>query len=490
MRFYGYASSPMGRRFLAVAAFALFCSGAAHAIPPLGLWTKSDVMIRASDGTQLASTLYVPTSAQGEPPAAGWPAIVMFHGLGGTRASMNTIAEQTFAGEGYAVLTTDHRGHGESGGLFNVDGPAEIQDARDLYDWLAARPNIDKAHIGAWGISLGGGVVWGALKAGVPFATAEVYETWVDLFEALAPNNLSKSGAVFQFLSSVPTDRTAPELNAIKSDALNSTNAAALKKYADARSAKDVLAKIKTPVAVFQGRRDFAFGLEQGITAYKRLGGPRRLYIGDFGHAPSTFPGPDSGIVFAEASDWFAHFLKKQSNGINTRKPVELAPDPYREAQNVSYAGLPPATTVTTKTRKSGKTFGTQGKLVLTFTLPKKKLEVFGAPVVTVKASTKTKAKQLVAVLEAVPPGGAATIVSEGGTLLPAKGKAWTVSFALIHDTALIARGSKLRLTLSWTTTVQNPANLLYLTGVPDGSSLTIRSAAVKLPVLKSAISG
>lgn len=481
----------MGRRFLAVAAFALSCTGAAQAVPPLGLWTKSDVMIRASDGTQLASTLYVPAGAQGEMPAAGWPAIVMFHGIGGTRASMNTIAEQTFAAEGYAVLTSDHRGHGESGGLFNVDGPAEIQDARDLYDWLAARANIDKARIGAWGISLGGGVVWGALKAGVPFATAEVFESWVDLFEALAPNKLSKSGAVFQFLSSVPMERTAPELNAIKGHALNSTNAAALKAYADARSVRGALARIKTPVAVYQGRRDFAFGLEQGIRAYQQLGGDKRLYIGDFGHAPSTFPGPDAAVLFSEAATWFDHYLK--IDPVPRPKPVptvELAPDPYREGHNVTYKGLPPTTTVTTQTRKSGRTFGTRGKLVFTFLLPKKTLEVFGAPVVTVNASTKTRAKQLVAVLEAVPSGGAATIVSEGGMLLPTKAKAWTLSFPLVHDTALIPRGSKLRLTLSWTTTVQSPANLLYLTGVPDGSSLTIRSAAVKLPVLKAAISG
>ena len=51
-----------------------------------------------------------------------------------------------------------------------------------------------------------------------------------------------------------------------------------------------------------------------------------------------------------------------------------------------------------------------------------------------------------------------------------------------IHDTALIARGSKLRLTLSWTSTAQNPPNLLYLTGVPDASSLTVPSASSSCP--------
>ena len=49
-------------------------------------------MLTASDGTQLATSLYVPVGA---PPAGGCPAIVMFHGIGGTRASMNAIAEQT-----------------------------------------------------------------------------------------------------------------------------------------------------------------------------------------------------------------------------------------------------------------------------------------------------------------------------------------------------------------------------------------------------------
>jgi predicted acyl esterase len=473
----------MGRGFLVASVCALIWCGGATAAP----WTKTDLNVTATDGEQLASTLYEPVGA---PPVGGWPAIIMFHGLGGTRASMNTIAELTFANEGYAVLTSDHRGHGQSTGLFNTDGPMEVEDALALFNWLAARPEIDKAHIGAWGISLGGGIVWQALRAGVRFAAAEVNETWVDLYQALVPQNLAKTGAIFQFLNSVPTDRTSPELIAIKGDALANRNPSKLKAYATERSVRLDLPRISTPTLVFQGRRDFAFGLEQGIAAYKGLAGAKRLYIGDFGHAPSTFPGPDSGIVFAEASDWFGRFLKNDMNGIDTRKPVELAPDPFREAQNVSYAGLPPTTSVKTKTVKVNKTFGSRGKAVVSLALPKKKLEVFGAPVVSVTATTKTNATQLVAVLEAVAPNGTSSIISEGGTALAGGRKAWNVSFPVISDTALIARGSKLRVTLSWTSTAQNGANLLYLTGVPDGSSLTIKTLRITLPVLKNPISG
>ena len=145
-----------------------------------------------------------------------------------------------------------------------------------------------------------------------------------------------------------------------------------------------------------------------------------------------------------------------------------------------------------TKTVKVNKTFGSRGKVVTTFALPKQKLETFGAPVVTVTGFTKTGASRLVAVVEAVAPNGTATIVSEGGTALtkPTGTKPWALSFALISDTALIQRGSKLRVTLSWTSTAQNNANLLYLTGVPDGSSLTIKTLRITLPVLKNPISG
>ena len=468
----------MLRALLVSLACALFWCSTALADP----WTKTDQKITTSDGVQLATTLYEPSTAA---PVGGRPAIVMFHGIGGTRASMNQIAEQVFAPNGYAVLTFDFRGHGESGGLFDVDGPREVQDVRDLFAWLTARPEIDRAHVGAWGISLGGGAVWESLKAGVPFAAAEVSETWVDLYEALAPGNLSKSGAIFQFLNSVSTDRTDPEVNALKSDALQSKNQGSLRAFARSRSALDALPQIKTPVMIFQGRRDFAFGLEQGLTAYAKLGGPKRLYIGDFGHAPSIFPGPDAEAMFAEALTWFGQYLKGPT--ALTPMPVQVAPDPWRGAAQ-AFTSLPKLATARKKTLKVRKTFGWAGKTVLALPSPSRgALETFGAPVVTVTATTKTRAPQLVAVLEAVA-GGTSTIVSEGGTKLPAR-KSFTTSFPLISDATLIPPGAKLRLTLSWTSTAQDSANLLYLTGVPVGSSITVRRVYVTLPTLARPVS-
>jgi pimeloyl-ACP methyl ester carboxylesterase len=468
------------RLVLLLAALALLAPSAAAAEP----WAKAEHTLAMDDQVALAATLYEPVLA---PPPGGYPAVVMFHGLGGDRLSMNTIAEQVFAQAGYAVLTFDARGHGSSGGLTTIDGPREVQDVRQLHDWLAARPNVDGNRIGTWGISLGGGAVWNSIAAGVPFAASEVVETWVDLKAALMPNNLVKTGAVFGFLNALPSERFAPSVLAIRADAFANRITPALLQFGAERSAAGALRSIETPTLIFQGRRDFAFDLTQGLTAYRLLNGPKRLFIGDFGHAPSTFPGPDAEAVFAESLKWFDIHLRG-AQGI-AQVPVQLSADPWN-GRVQSYGGVPPTTNVTTRLARVNKTFGARGKTVVDFALPARKLETFGAPLVKVDASTRTQAKQLVAVLEAVSPNGTATIVSEGGTALRTGAKSWKLAFRLISDTALIAKGSKLRLTLSWTTTAHSAGNLLYLTGVPDGSSLTIKTAQVTLPVLRQAVSG
>ena len=106
----------------------------------------------------------------------------------------------------YAILTFDARGHGESGGLVGIDGPREIADTRAVHDWLAARPDISDAKIGAWGISYGGGAVFNSLVAGVPWAAVATVETWTDLYSALMPQGLVKSGLVAGLAGSIPPD--------------------------------------------------------------------------------------------------------------------------------------------------------------------------------------------------------------------------------------------------------------------------------------------
>ena len=465
----------MRRAFVLVACFV-----AAIAVPSVA--RAAEVSLLMDDGARIDATLLTPA---GTPPAGGWPAVMMFHGLGGSHLQLLPLAG-TFREQGYAVFVPDARGHGTSGGFVSVDGPREVADVRAEFNWLAARPDVSDTQIGAWGISLGGGAAWNSAVAGVPFKALETVETWSDLYTALFPRNLAKSGAIFGFASSVPTDRVQPELRPLVPQMIAGENLGTIRQLLGARSSLRFMKALTIPSFLFQGRRDFAFDIDQAAAAYRALAGPKRLYIGDFGHAPSTFPGPDVGTVLGRGLEWYDRFLKGMPNGADTAKPVEVAPDPWR-GQPASFAGLPKVKQL--RFAKRGRaTLTARGKVVRQWSV-KGPVEQFGTPVVRVTASSPTKWPHLVAVLTAVKPNGSETVLSDGGAATSFDRKSRTISFTLISDANLIPQGAKLRLYLGATSTVQSIANLLYLKFVPDGSQLTIRKVALTLPVLPKTIS-
>jgi predicted acyl esterase len=461
---------------------ALVLAPAANAAHPTGLFRTTDHVATMDDGVGIATTLYVPFE---HPPHPGtFPAVMLFHGLGGNRKSVDQIA-RVFAMRGYVALTFDFRGHGDSGGLFTGVGPRELADVALLRrTWLPANAPINGV-VGAWGISLGGGAA--LLSAGQTrlYSALEVVETWTDLYEALVPQGLPKSGAIFQFLGAVPTNRQAPELLAIR-DAVARRDTQALRAFAQARSSRSLLREGYPPTLFFQGRRDFAFGLEQGIAGYQRLNGVRKLYIGPFGHAPSTFPGPDFELVMQRAVEWFDRYLYGMPNGVETKPTVELAPDPPTTAPR----GFPavPAPTVHVYRLGGRATIGSAGKLVRRASVPRL-LETFGAPVVRLRASSTTGWSHLVAVLAARMPDGREIVVSEGGVPTSLGRRARPVTIRLISQVTKIPAGSRLELTLAGTSTAQNPANLLYLVPVPERARIALSNVQLEVPALRTPVS-
>jgi predicted acyl esterase len=470
-------ASVLGRRvFLVVFAclVALLAAGRASA------YTQQELSLRMDDGVDLAATLYEPSAA---PPPAGHPAIVVFHGLGGKRQDLTFLA-QAFAGS-FAVLTLDARGHGESGGLVSIDGPREMADVKAVFSWLAARPEIDRTKIGAWGISLGGGAVLRSLVEGVPWAAVETVETWTDLYSALAPQGLTKSGAVFQFLNSVPQDRFDPSVVAIRNDALASTNLGAVRAWADARSSRSQLGKMRTPVFMFQGRRDFAFDIAQAQAGYRLLKGPKRLYVGDFGHAPSKFPGPDIAQVTSLGLKWFTRYLIGTPASF---APVSLAPNPWRGKLR-TYASMPATRRLTVQLggtdslSGSGRALRTSGPLTA-------RVETFGPPQVQVTAQLTGGWSRVVAVLTAQPRRGAQIVISAGGVNTTGLSGKRKLTIGLIDVATLIPRGSRFQLYLASSSVAQNPANLLYLNlPMPPSARVKLGPARVIIPILRSPVS-
>ena len=479
----------MRRRLLAVAT-ALFLFPAGHAAA--ADFTKVDTKVTMSDGVQIAVSYFQPT---GTPPAAGWPGIMLLHGLGQTRNtsdfvnwSPNSMAAQYLAPEGYAVLTYDARAHGESGGLFTLDGPRELADFRELLTWLTSGHPIDARHVGAYGASYGGGIVWKAAVEGFPLAAIVPVATWTDVYQALAPQDLVRAGILLGFAQDIPRDRYGPEETTLLADALAERNMPALRAYAASRSTRPQLGAIRIPTFMLQGRRDFAFDANQAIAAYERVRGPKRLYLGDFGHTPAENPLAEFNYAALEVRAWFDRFLKGIPNGIDKRPPVELAPDPWRQP-TASFRKLPKARTLKFTFRARG-TLTADGKVVRT-TKRLSHVETFGTPLVGVQFSTGPAGyKHLVAVLSALTPARQEIVVADGGTdTSAATNRAGRVTIRLQNEVTSIPRGSRLRVTLGARSTVQNIKNLVYLIPVPDGSTATVRGFTLKLPVLRKPVS-
>ena len=124
-------------------------------------------------------------------------------------------------------------------------------------------------------------------------------------------------------------------------------------------------------------------------------------------------------------------------------------------------------------------------------TLPlKRDLEQFGPPLVSVAATTRTQWPHVVAVVTAVGRRGKETVLSDGGALTRLRPGSSEIRFELISAANLLHRGTRLRVYLGATSTVQSKANLLYLSPLPDTSELRIATIRLTLPVLPRTISG
>ncbi len=452
-----------------------------------GAFSRQEVRIASTDGTALAATLTLPDAPA---PAGGWPSVIAMHGLGQNRSIGLAAAQAMGLGERYAVLAFDARGHGESGGLVGIDGPKEVADVKAVFGWLRDRPDVADRRIGGWGVSYGGGAAWNSLAAGVPWAALEISISWTDLLEALAPQGLAKTGVITGFVSALDPKRVDPEVLAIR-DAAFRGDLTSVRPFAAARSSISALKGVKTPVFLMQGRRDFAFGLDQAKRAYAALAGPKQLWIGLHGHAPSSGVAADTPAMLAEGARWFDRFLR----GDTTRplaKPVAIAPERWR-GQPVRFAGLPKVVvrrpgSLRINTIPARASIEQSDRYLIRVLRPSRALEIFGSPIVELRATASGGWSRIVAVLSARTPAGREIVVGGGG--VPTRAGTRTYRIALNDQATFLPKGSRLTLTIGSSSLAQNPGNLLYL-DLPFASTARLRvtGGTVRIPELATPIS-
>ena len=261
-----------------------------------------------------------------------------------------------------------------------------------------------------------------------------------------------------------------------------------MRPWAAERSSLSKLSSVTTPVFMAQGRRDFLFGIEQASKAYTRLRGPKMLYLGLHGHAPSTFPAADTGYLMNAVKAWFDCFVgPSPATGCFAVSASKLVSEKGQQTRASDWSTVPAKTATSTFALPGVTTFAQRGKAVRTTAPLRKAIEVFGSPTVRLSAAASGGWSRLVAVLSARTPQGQEIVVSAGG--VPTKNGARKVVIRLINQATYIPKGSRLRLTLASASTAQSSSNLLYL-DLPMAASARVRvgPAVLELPVLRTPV--
>ena len=246
------------------------------------------------------------------------PVIVHSHGWGGSRTE-DFRSFGDFLAKGYAVLSFDQRGFGESGGQAQVMNPYyEGRDVAALVRMLASQDWILKdgpgdPRMGAIGGSYGGGFQFaGAFRhlmvGGEPVFDALAPEiTWHDLNQSLAPRGVPRGQWVLALAASaMPSDAlpTAVKQALVVGVATGtwpdgSLVAPSMTEFFEKNGPRWHVAqgrRLDIPVLLGQGTNDGLFPLEQGLQNFqKALTATARansIFIGyNGGHViPGVFP--------------------------------------------------------------------------------------------------------------------------------------------------------------------------------------------------------
>src|SRR5581483_10485136 len=193
---HGVARLEAPMRIVPFTALALVAALAAPALAPAAQADASVTtgVLNSFDGTPIVYTLFLPAGASADHPV---PAVLMTHGWAGSRQTGTGGMVGRLLDAGFAVVTWDSRGFGQSGGFIELDSPAyEVRDASALVDMLAASPLIAQRDgdplVGMAGGSYAGGIqlLTAAFDSRIDAIVPDI--TWNDLRQSLGPGGVPK----------------------------------------------------------------------------------------------------------------------------------------------------------------------------------------------------------------------------------------------------------------------------------------------------------
>jgi ABC-2 type transport system ATP-binding protein len=297
-----------------------------------------------SAGTiELAATLYQPRFL-----AAG-PAVIYIHGFGGRRLTGTDNLAFYIAAAGYTVISYTARGfgEGESGGRVTIAGPDEINDLKQVIDWLMDDPDDvispRVTRIGVIGGSYGGGHSL-QIASDPRVAAAIPLIGWTDLEQALYPNGvINYRQGIGQFYGGLERQTgSAPFYNydrlqfemfdtAADGGALSQGVKQALAARSIAEPGPEGRLVLKgsrrplAPIFIIQSWDDYLFPSTQVTDIFDEITAPKQIYLGRTGHPPGSHEFPaEEAYIGTQALRWFDHHLR----GIGGRDSDNIASAP------------------------------------------------------------------------------------------------------------------------------------------------------------------
>ena len=303
----------------------------------------------ATDPTPVAldADLYLPKTT----PA---PAVVLAHGFGGSKASVEAQAIQ-LKDAGYVVLAYSARGFGKSTGSISMNSTQfEVADASKIIDYLSTRPDVklDSSNdpvVGFAGASYGGAL--SLMVAGIDHRVDAVSSdiTWNNLETALFPQELvgGQSPGVFKQLwtglffsrGQVNQDQSTTRCGRFavqwcklyEQVATTGTYSPEQAKLLQNSSPTSVARKITAPTLLMTGQADSLFPISQADATYRQIKAghpatPVKMIWHSGGHDGGT---PETTRLNSLTLDWFDTHLRKIKKS-NTDFEVTFA------AQNIT----------------------------------------------------------------------------------------------------------------------------------------------------------
>ena len=495
---------------------------------------ERNLLIPLSDGVRLAADCYRP-----EAPGR-WPAILTFipyhkDGRGG-RLDVEAV-NRYFAARGYAALTVDFRGLGNSEGVnrFPFD-PQEARDGHEVVEWIAGQPWCD-GNVGMWGVSYGGITALSVaatrpphLKAIVPIhASADLYH------DVVAPGGCRGGfwlGAdwgprMVSFNLMPPLWQDAEGRWArIWAEHLEA-NGPWLFAWWDHPGFDEFwasrvipLERIECPSFNIGGWRDLY--AEATVRDYSRIPAPKRLLMGPWKHAfpDVALDAPAAGLHAIER--WWERWLRGKDNGVTAEPPVTLyvqgaeagwrheaswpparvhpiswyltpaaaleptAPAtaaalryPYDPTVGLGSLAWDPWTTMLDPGLPGDQSADDARSLAFTSAPLAAPLELVGSPSAVVDVAASATPLCLVAKLGDVAPNGRSTLIALGWVELPARAGVRTRVTVPLRATAYrLPAGHRLRLSLACADFPR-----LWPTPQPAELSVHLGTSHVSLPV-------